>query len=252
MLTNLTADPIRNPAAGPPERAGARRVSGPIELLRRHAVLGQLPAEALEQLSAYVARRRVERGAAIFAKGDPGQGLMAVVRGSVKISLPSASGREVVLNRVLAGEVFGEMALFDGQPRSADATAIEDCELLVVDRRNLLHLMHQKPEVAVKLLEVLCARLRRSNEQFEHTMFMSLPVRLAKLLLRFADSADSNEPRPKIAITQRELSQMIGASREATNKQLRAWEKRGWVRLERRTFTVLDHAALANVEDEER
>jgi CRP/FNR family cyclic AMP-dependent transcriptional regulator len=251
MFSDLTTDPIRNPAAGAPERGSARRVSGPIELLRRHAVLGQLPAEAVEQLSAYVARRRVERGAAIFAKGDPGQGLMAVVRGSVKISLPSASGREVVLNRILAGEVFGEMALFDGQPRSADATAIEDCELLVVDRRNLLHLMHQKPEVAVKLLEVLCARLRRSNEQFENTMFMSLPVRLAKLLLRFSDPADGNEPRPKIAITQHELSQMIGASREATNKQLRAWEKRGWVRLERRTLTVLDHAALASVEEDE-
>ncbi len=106
--------------------------------------MGQLPAEALEQLSAYVTRRRVARGATIFAKGDPGHGLMAVVRGSVKISLPSAGGREVVLNRIPAGEVFGEMALFDGQARSADATAIEDCELLIVDRRNLLHLMHQE------------------------------------------------------------------------------------------------------------
>ena len=251
MLSDSTTGLMtRNRTPGLPDSGVARRVSGPIELLRGHAVLGQLPTEALEQLSAYVARRRVARGATIFAKGDPGHGLMAVVRGSVKISLPSAGGREVVLNRIPAGEVFGEMALFDGQARSADATAIEDCELLIVDRRNLIHLMHQKPEVAVMLLEVLCARLRRSNEQFEDTMFMSLPVRLAKLLLRLSQAAGIEEPK-QIAISQRELSQMIGVSREATNKQLRAWEKRGWVRLEHRTLTVLDRAALARVEDDD-
>jgi CRP/FNR family transcriptional regulator, cyclic AMP receptor protein len=252
MLSDSTTGAMTgNRTPGLPDSRGARRVSGPIELLRGHAVLGQLPAEALEQLSAYVARRRVARGATIFAKGDPGHGLMAVVRGSVKISLPSAGGREVVLNRIPAGEVFGEMALFDGQARSADAAAIEDCELLIVDRRNLLHLMHQKPEVAVMLLQVLCARLRRTNEQFEDTMFMSLPVRLAKLLLRLSQAAGIDEPKQRIAISQRELSQMIGVSREATNKQLRAWEKRGWVRLEHRTLTILDSAALARVEDDD-
>jgi CRP/FNR family cyclic AMP-dependent transcriptional regulator len=251
MLSNSTTElTMRNPAAGQRDRV-ARRVSGPIELLRGHSVLGQLPAEAIEQLSAYVARRRVERGATIFVKGDPGQGLMAVVRGSVRISLPAAGGREVVLNRIRAGEVFGEMALLDGQSRSADATAIEDCELLVIDRRNLLHLVHQKPEVAVKLLEVLCARLRRANEQVEDAMFMSLPVRLAKLLLSLARATGTDEPKERIAITQRELSQMIGVSREATNKQLRTWEKRGWIRLEHRTLTVLDRAALARVEEED-
>lgn len=243
--------PMRTPTPGARDQGVARRVSGPIELLRSHAVLGQLPPDALEQLSGYVVRRRVERGATIFAKGDPGQGLMAVVRGSVRISLPGAGGREVVLNRMGAGEVFGEMALLDGQARSADATAIEDCELLVVDRRSLLHLMHQKPEVAVTLLAVLCARLRRVNEQFEDTMFMSLPVRLAKLLLRVSPPAGPNEPKERIAITQRELAQMIGASREATNKQLRLWEKQGWVRLEHRTLTILDRAALAGVEEDD-
>jgi CRP/FNR family cyclic AMP-dependent transcriptional regulator len=228
-----------------------RRVSSPIDLLRGHPVLGQLPADAIEQLAARVVRKRVERGDVIFAKGDCGHGLMAVVRGSVRISLPAAGGgRDVVLNRIQAGEVFGEMALLDGQSRSADATAIEDCELLVVDRRNLVHLMHQKPEVAVKLLEVLSARMRRANEQVENVMFMSLPVRLAKLLLRFSGAAGTDGPGARIAITQRELSQMIGVSRESTNKQLRAWEKRGWVRLQHGTLTVLDRAALARIGDD--
>jgi CRP/FNR family cyclic AMP-dependent transcriptional regulator len=253
LSDSATESPMRMPPPGLRDQAVARRVSSPIELLRNHAILGQLPPDALEQLSAYVVRRRVERGATIFAKGDPGQGLMAVVRGSVRISLPGVGGREVVLNRMRAGEVFGEIALLDGRARSADATAIEDCELLVVDRRNLLHLMHQKPEVAVTLLEVLCARLRRVNEQFEDTMFMSLPVRLAKLLLRASPPVGPNEAEERIAITQRELAQTIGASREATNKQLRLWEKQGWVRLEHRTLTILDRAALAGVaEDDER
>jgi CRP/FNR family transcriptional regulator, cyclic AMP receptor protein len=251
MPSDSTEPTASKPTPGLREHSGARRVSGPIELLRSHAVLGQLPPDALEQLSAYVARRRVDRGATIFAKGDPGQGLMAVVRGSVRISLPGAGGREVVLNRIGAGEVFGEMALLDGLARSADATAIEDCELLVVDRRNLLHLMHQKPEVAVTLFAVLCARLRRVNEQFEDTMFMGLPVRLAKLLLRVSPPTGPNEPKERIAITQRELAQMIGVSREATNKQLRLWEKQGWVRLEHRTLTILDRAALASIEEDD-
>ena len=116
------------------------------------------------------------------------------------------------------------MALIDGQPRSASATAAENCELMVIDRRNSIPFIHEHPEVAVKLLELLCARLRQSNEQVEDVMFASLPVRLARAIVKLAKTIDPDTPAARVVITQRELSQMIGISREGTNKQLRAWK----------------------------
>jgi len=241
---------MKNTTVGLRENPATAAVSAPIELLRAHHIFGQLPAKVIEQLGTYVTRRRVQRGAVIFAKGDPGHGLMAVVRGSVRISLPTMGGRDVVLDHIHPGEVFGEMALLDGRSRSADATASEDCELMVIDRRNFIQFVQHQPEVAAKLLEVLCGRLRHANEQVEDVMFTSLPVRLAKLLLRLPSTGKVSAPGKRLTITQRELSQVIGMTRESVNKQLRAWEKRGWVRLEHGTLVVLDRAALARIAEE--
>jgi CRP/FNR family transcriptional regulator, cyclic AMP receptor protein len=230
-----------------PDRAESpvTRAPSPAELLRAHPIFGQLPADVIAQLGTYAVKRRVQRGGVIFAKGDPGTGLMAVLQGSVRISMPTLDGREIVLNLMQPGEVFGEIALLDGRPRSADAIAAENCELMVIDRRNFIPFVHSRPEVAVNLIEILCSRLRRVSEQVEDLMFMSLPARLAKVILRLAKS--SHAGAAKLAITQRELSQMIGMSRESTNKQLRAWEKRKWLRLDRGTLTVLDADALARI-----
>src|SRR5688572_24956012 len=155
---------MNNRIVGPRESGVTAAVSAPVALLRAHHIFGRLPAKVIEQLGAYVTRRRVRRGAAIFAKGDPGHGLMAVIRGSVRISLPTMGGREVVLDHIHPGDIFGEMALLDGASRSADATASEDCELMVIDRRNFIQFVQYQPEAAAKLLEVLCARLRHTNE----------------------------------------------------------------------------------------
>jgi CRP/FNR family transcriptional regulator, cyclic AMP receptor protein len=241
---------MQNATVGLREIAATAAVSAPVALLRAHHIFGQLPAKVIEQLGRYVTRRRLQRGAVVFAKGDPGHGLMAVVRGSVRISLPTIGGREIVLDHIHSGEVFGEMALLDGASRSANATASEDCELLVIDRRNFIQFVQHQPEVAAKLLEVLCGRLRHTNEQVEDMMFTSLPVRLAKLLLKFSPTGEVNATGKRLMITQRELSQMIGMSRENTNKQLRAWEKRGWVRLEHGTLVVLDGPALSRIAED--
>jgi CRP/FNR family transcriptional regulator, cyclic AMP receptor protein len=235
--------------SGVRQRRDAYPTLSPVELLRAHPIFGRLPANVVEQLGTYVTKRRVPRGAMIFAKGDRGNGLMAVLRGSVRISVPTLDGREVVLNLIQPGEVFGEMALLDGQPRSADATATEDCELMVIDRRDFIPFAHNRPEVAIKLLEILCGRLRRTNEQVEDVMFMSLPVRLAKLIVKLTKINEHDARPAKLTVTQRELSQMIGMSRESTNKQLRAWEKRRWLRLERGTLTVLDVGAMFRISE---
>jgi CRP/FNR family transcriptional regulator, cyclic AMP receptor protein len=228
----------------------AQAPMAPIDFLRGHPAFRPLSANVLEQIRSYAIRKRVPRGTMIFAKGDSGSGLMAVLEGSVRISVPTLNGHEIVLSQVSRGQVFGEMAVIDGLPRSANATAVENCELMVIDRRNFLPVMHGHPEVAIKLLELLSARLRQSNEQVEDVMFAGLPVRLARALLKLAGTAECGDRPVRLAITQRELSQMVGVSRESTNKQLRAWHKGGWIRLDHAAITVLNARALSRIREE--
>ena len=172
---------------------------------------------------------------------------MGVLAGSVKISVASADGRDVVLNIIHEGEIFGEIALLDGHPRTADATAMSDCDLMVIERRDFVPFLRSQPDVTLKLLEILCSRLRWTSEQVQDLTFLNLPTRLAKALLRLTAASESSKPKDKVTITQREISQIIGRSRESTNKQLRAWEKRGWIKLERGGVTVLRTDTLAEV-----
>jgi CRP-like cAMP-binding protein len=214
-------------------------------LLRRHSLFGQLPPAVLDHLGSYMKRRSLPRGAVIFTKGDPGTGLMGVLAGTVKISVPSADGRDIVLNIIHEGEIFGEIALLDGRPRTADASAMTDCELMVIERRDFIPFLGSHPDLMMKIIEILCARLRHTSEQVQELTFLHLPASLAKALLRLTDEAQA--PTRKVAITQREISQIVGRSRESTNKQLRAWAKHGLIRLERSAVTVLQRDKLAEV-----
>ncbi len=220
-------------------------------LLSNHPLFRELPAPVIERLASYMKRRSVSRGATIFAKGDPGTGLMGVLAGSVKISVASANGRDVVLNIIHEGEIFGEIALLDGRPRTADAAAMSDCELIVIERRDFVPFLRSQPDVALKFLEILCARLRWTSEQVQDLTFLNLPTRLAKALLRLTADLDASGTKGKVTITQRELSQIISRSRESTNKQLRAWAKHGWIRLERGGVTVLRSDKLVEVASED-
>lgn len=209
-------------------------------VLREHPLFGGLPSDVIDRLAAYAHTKAVSSGTTIFAKGDPGTSLFAVCSGTVKISNQSSDGKDAVFNLINAGEIFGEIALLDGQPRTADALALSNCELMVIDRRDFIPLIKAQPEIALKLIEFLCARLRHTSEQVEDVLFLDLPARLAKTLLWLAKrSKTSSQAGRKVAITQREIGQIIGMSRESTNKQLRAWEEYRWVRLERGGVLVL-------------
>jgi CRP/FNR family cyclic AMP-dependent transcriptional regulator len=223
------------------------RTADKARLLRGHPLFGELPPSILERISAYTKRRSVTKGSILFEKGEAGVGLIGVLAGSVKISVTSADGREVVLNIIREGEVFGEIALLDGHPRTADATAMSDCDLMVIERRDFVPFLRSQPDVMLKLMEVLCARLRKTSEQVQDATFLNLPVRLAKALLCLAAPPTLPGATGKLAITQREISQMVGRSRESTNKQLRAWSRKGWIRLERRSVTILKADKLAEV-----
>jgi CRP-like cAMP-binding protein len=217
-----------------------------LEILGNHPILGELPRASIERLLSCATTRKLRRGATIFAKGDAGTQLIAVLSGRVKIVVSSPEGREAVLNVVHEGEIFGEIALFDGCPRTASAIALTDCELLSIDRRHFLPLVREQPDVAIKLIEILCARLRRSSEQYEDVMFLNLRARVAKLLLRLAEEVGGPLPR-KVLVTQQEMSQMAGMSRESINKQLRSWAQVKWVRLERGGVVVLRPEALLSI-----
>jgi CRP-like cAMP-binding protein len=218
--------------------------------LRGHPIFGALPPELLDQLGSYAIPRSVKRGTMIFARGDAGDALFAVFAGTVKISTPSAEGKGAVFNMLEPGAIFGEIAVLDGLPRSADAVALTDCELMVIERRDFVALVRERTEFALKLIEVLCRRLRHTTEQLEDVMFLDLPGRLAKALLQA--SAVPSSGGKKIVLTQRSLSEIIGMSRESTNKQLRAWEKRKWIELQRGGIVILAPDALETIAAAER
>ena len=231
-------------------RSNNRPARGAIDkfaLLRNHPLFRALRPPVIERLASYMEQRSIARGGIIFAKGDVDTGLMGVLAGSVKISVASATGRNIVLNTIHAGDVFGEIALLDGHPRPTDATAMSDCELVVIEHQDFMPFLRSEPEVGLQFIEILCARLRRISEQVHDMTFLDLPTRLAKTLLRLTAAIEATAPTGKVAITQHEISQIIGQSREGTNKQLRAWAKQGWIRLERGGVSVLQSEKLAEV-----
>ena len=217
----------------PGAKLQGERTRDKLSLLRSHPLFRDLPPGVIEHLGSYMKTRRVARGTTIFSKGDPGTGLMGVLAGAVKVSVASADGKDIVLNVFREGDIFGEIALLDGRPRTADATAMSDCELIVIERRDFVPFLSSQPDVMLKFIEILCSRLRRTSEQVQDITFLNLPTRLAKTLLQLTGGVQGSATPSKATITQREISQMIGMSRESTNKQLRAWAKRGWIRLER-------------------
>jgi len=234
----------------PTKPVPVRREVDNLALLGEHAMFGALEPAQIKRLAAYATTRKVRRGTTLFVKGDPGTALFAIRIGSVKISVPSLDGREAVFNLLHEGEIFGEIALLDGHSRTADAITMSDCEFMVIDRRDFLAFVHSDPKVALKLIEFLCARLRFASEHLEELVFLSLPARLARTLLRLAESDGKLTAGRKLAITQREISQIVGMTRESINKQLRSWAKSKLVRLERGGIVVLAPDALAAVATE--
>lgn len=216
------------------------------ELLQNNYLFSKLSAKQIDRLAACVVGKSVLRGTSLFAKGDPGSSLFAIGRGTVKVSAPSVDGHDAVFNVFGKGDIFGEIALLDGRPRTADAIAVADCELFIIERRDFLPLLREEPDIALKVIEILCDRLRQTTEQAENLMFLSLPGRLAKALLRLSEG-DQRACERKVAVTQKDLGNLIGMSRESTNRQLRIWQEQEWVRLERGGIFILQANALERI-----
>jgi CRP/FNR family transcriptional regulator, cyclic AMP receptor protein len=170
-----------------------------------------------------------------------------VLTGSVRISIPSPHGKQIVLADLPAGEIFGEIALLDGRGRSADATALTNCDLVVLSRRDVLPILKQHPDVSLTLLEVVCRRLRDADERMADILFFNAPVRLAKIILRGAATrreACVADATLKVALSQGELGNMAGVRRERVNHCLREWQRRGIVEIKDGWIVVLQPSML--------
>jgi CRP-like cAMP-binding protein len=217
------------------------------KIFEGQSLFAKLPEHDLDALLSHARVERYAAGARIFSKGTPGRSMMAILHGSVRISTPYGNGRELVLARLHSGEVFGEIALLDGQERTADVTAIDDCELLVLDQRDVIPFLERRGDLCILLLRVLCQRLRQTNQQIEDTVFERLDSRIAKALLRLARAApDGHEAAASasIRVSQRELADLVGTTRESINKQLQAWQRTGVIELGKRLINIPDIDAI--------
>jgi CRP/FNR family cyclic AMP-dependent transcriptional regulator len=202
---------------------------------------------------ALFARARTQRYAAnesIFLMGAPGDSMVAVLSGTIRISVPSPDGKEIVLAILGPGEICGEIALLDGKERTADAKAATNCSVVVLERRDVLAFFAQYPDAWSKLIDVLCDRLRTADQQMAEFALSPVPVRLAKALLRLASTdgpAQNGQPVERVHLTQRELGNVIGATRESVNKYLRAWQRKGCVRIADRRIVITNRAAVEDL-----
>src|SRR5215510_4397131 len=165
------------------------------QIFERHFLLGKLSGDEIDTLLHFARVERYPAGEEIYAKGSPGNSMMAVLRGTAKMTSVSAEGKEIVLNIMNPGEIFGEIALLDGGERSADAIAMTNCELLVLRRRDFMPILENHPEMCMILLRILCQRLRQTSEQVEDVLFRHLESRIAKALLHLAETAGKKEQR---------------------------------------------------------
>ena len=217
-------------------------MSEPRNLARLLAVnpfFASLGPDAIGTIASLCVTRSLGAGQSLFLKGDPGDALFAIRRGQVRITSETDDGRRTTLNLLGPGDVFGEVALLDGQPRTASAQASEPTELFVILRRDLLALLERQPSIAVQLIELLCARIRWMSARTEEASFLSLERRLVRRLVGLCEDYGD-----EIAVSQEELAAFVGATRESVNRQLQVWKRGGLIELGRGRIRVLDIGRL--------
>jgi CRP-like cAMP-binding protein len=218
----------------------------PQDLLRFHPFVGALGERDADELLKQAVTRRFQADDVIFRKDDPGTGLYGVASGRVVVVADSAKGKELILNVFGPGEYFGEIALLDGEGRTATAIARESSELLFLDRRHFMPFLARNPDVTTHIIRLLCRRLRRTNDLMEDSIFLPVSLRLAKQLQALVDVYGLQaEAEPTFPVSQAELGRMLGVSREIVARQLAVWRRAGLVEMQRGRITLRDRAALA-------
>jgi CRP/FNR family cyclic AMP-dependent transcriptional regulator len=211
-------------------------------VLRQVPLFAAFPETDLERLALLLRERRFARGAVILMQGDPGDALFLVADGQVKVVLIGEDGREVILSVLGPGSFFGEMALLDGEPRSAHVIAMEDAVLLQLRREDFQAQLRASPDMALGLLRELSLRLRRADDTIGSLALRDVNGRIAHLLLQFA--AEEGGSRITRRLTHATIAQMVGASRETASRTLSALAAAGVIRINRREIVILDPIPL--------
>lgn len=219
-------------------------------LLRRSFIFRDLDEQMLGRLARLSQTHRVSAGSLLFQQGDEGDALYGVAEGLVRIWVSGDGGKELTLALLEPGDVFGEVALLDGLTRSASADVVEDCLLVVVRREAFLPLLAAESGLARHVIELLCERLRESTDRATEFAFLGLPPRLARKLQALAIAHGHEEKggvRITLKLSQGDLAQMLGVTREAVNKQLKAWTQEGLVHQEQGHVVITDRKRLARI-----
>ena len=218
------------------------------ETLARAGIFQGVEPAAAEALASTLEAVEFPRGHVVFAEGEPGDRLYIILSGKVKLGRKSPDGRENLLGIFGPSDMFGELSIFDPGPRTSTATTVTEVRLTSMDRPALRQWIATRPEIAEQLLRVVARRLRRTNGMLADLIFTDVPGRVAKALLQLAQRFGSQEAgmlRVTHDLTQEEIAQYVGASRETVNKALADFAHRGWLRLEGKSVLIMDPERLA-------
>ncbi|KMO42311.1 transcriptional regulator [Methylobacterium tarhaniae] len=220
---------------------------GLARLLAANPFFAELGEDAIAAIAGLCRTRSLARNETLFQKGDPGDALYALRRGQVRIGAGTEDGRSVTLNLLGPGDVFGEIALLDGRPRTAEAVALEAAELFVIERGDFLGLLARDAAMAVRIIGLLCQRLRWMSERMEEATLLPLDTRLARRLVMLSEDYGA-----EIQVTQAELAAFVGAARESVNRVLQDWRRSGIIDLGRSRVTVRTARRLAALGERSR
>ena len=216
------------------------------DILRGTTILRAAPPEDLKVLAAASRLRTFRRGQLIFTAGDPGDTVIVIVSGRVKVVVRSADGGELTLTIIGPGALFGEVSVADGGPRSADAETLEESQLLFVPREAIQDISARVPAVAQAVTLSIAAILRRLTEAASDLVFLDLPRRVAKFLL---SQPRDDDGMVRLRLSQEQLAHQAGGTRQSVNAALRGFERRGWIEVHDRVITIKQVAALGRFAD---
>jgi CRP/FNR family transcriptional regulator, cyclic AMP receptor protein len=218
------------------------------QLLSKHLLISTMPERALDELVKFSTVARFEQHRNIFSKGEPGDCLYGILSGRVRIYSISPEGHEITLNVMEAGDLFGEIAILDRRTRTASASAMESTDLLRIHRDHFLPYLKANPDLILRMLSLVCDRLRWASSTIEDAAFLSMPARLAKRLLFLADHHHKPEQRDiTVPVSQHDLAKLVGASRETVNKQLALWRSSGILDTARSAIVIRNCVALRDL-----
>jgi CRP/FNR family transcriptional regulator, cyclic AMP receptor protein len=219
-------------------------VADPLELLSSSTLFRDLSSKDVAAIVALSRRVRHARRVTVVRQGDPGGDVFLILRGFLMAAIEAANGRETGLGVMGPGDLFGEIALFDGAPRSASVTTLTSVDLLVIEKARFLSLLEANPRLSIRLLAVMARRLRRLSERSDDITGMRVGDRIGRQLLRLAERFGQpegpNRVRISLQLSQQKIGELAGATRESVNQNVSVWSRAGLIEKQRGYLTILD------------